>query len=112
MPLTRFSFLRPTVQGSDADQNITSNFSNKYYYYDITADRTFTLTTANISQRDFETDIRNSADSTNSIIIAEGASTSINVNGDLGLVIPPGGIGELKRRGNSTVFDFYGYIEA
>jgi hypothetical protein len=36
---------------------------------------------------------------------------SIDVNGSLGLTIPQGGIGELKRVGLSNNWDFYGYIE-
>lgn len=112
MPLSLFKIPpRETFQISNASQDITAAWVGKYGYCTLTADRTFTLDLNDISTANFEIDIRVSADSTGAAIIAIQNGT-IDVNDTLGLVIPPGGVGELKRRGSSSVVDFYGFIEA
>ena len=102
---------RKTEEGLIANQLIGESFAGKYVYY--TTDSPIQLTLSeNVTSTDAEIDFRNSADSTEVITIASVPNVTINVNSDLGLVIPIGGIGELKRRGSSNTWDFYGYIEA
>lgn len=71
-----------------------------------------TLSSQLVTLPDAEIIIRNpAATSVESLTLVAGGVT-LNVSGDLGLVIPPGGVGELKRDGATNVWDFYGYIEA
>jgi hypothetical protein len=111
MPLSIFRVPpRETFQISNASQDITPFWVGKYGYMSPTIDRTLTLDLADISAENFEIDIRVDANAaaTATVIIVGG---TLNVTSDLGPTIPPGGIAELKRRGNSTVVDMYGYIE-
>ena len=114
MPLSIFSTVRPTFQGPDSAITINQVFVGKYCYVELTGDVTWTLANSLITTPNAEIDIRNDADSLGIISIeafVEPNGAVINVSGDLGLDIPAGGIGELKRRGSSNVYDFYGYVE-
>lgn len=111
MPLSIFRNYRKTFEITDADQTLSNSWCGRYGYCELSVDRDFTLDLSMINIADFEIDIRNSADSLGAITILISGGT-LDVSGDLGVVIPAGGIAELKRRGNSTVVDLYGYIEA
>lgn len=110
MPLTTFSTVRPTFEGPDSDITIDGYFVGKYCYVELSANVDWTLAASLITTPNAEIDIRNDPDSIGAITI-DVIDGTIKVSGDLGLVIPAGGIGELKRRGSSNVWDFYGYIE-
>lgn len=111
MPLTIFNNTRQTFLIPDNDQTINSFWVGKYGYCTPTVDRDFTLDLSTINNVDFEIDIRIDADALAGVNILITGGT-LNVSGDLGTFIPAGGIAELKRRGNSTVIDMYGYITA
>lgn len=101
----------PVVSRTGATGNITSTWVNVYNRVTTSGAVNLTLLSTTTNVANAEIIIRNPSTSTDAItIIASGVT--INVSSDLGLVIPPGGIGELKRVGNSTTWDFYGYIEA
>lgn len=106
-----FGFISmPSMPGVDADIVIPQLWVGTYRWVSATADRTYTVSPA-LAGMYITIDIRNDPDATGNIVLVPGAGVDLRVSGDLGLIIPPGGVGELKRRGNSLVYDFYGYIE-
>lgn len=107
MGIKRNNFI-PVSNKVEGSRNFNSADIGFYNRIETTAPMTLTLD-SNVSFPQFcEIIIRNPATSTDNITIAASGFT-IDVSGDLGLVIPPGGIGELKRVDNS-IWDFYGYI--
>lgn len=111
MPFSTPLFI-PVVIRDEGSQNLTGAFVGKYNVFENTAAMTLTLLTSTTSAGNAEIIIRNYFDSSDNITIDGGAGITFDVSGDLGLVIPPGGIGELKRLGGLNVWSFYGFIEA
>ena len=103
----------PVVIREEGDQNFTFDWLNKFNLIETTAPMNLTLNANVTSIQNAEIIIRNYYNSTDNITIVQGNEIdAIDVSGDLGLVIPPGGIGELKRIGGANAWSFYGYIEA
>lgn len=101
----------PVVSRTGATGNLSSTWVNVYNRVTTSSAINLSLLSDTTNISNAEIIIRNPSTSTDAItIIASGVT--IDVSGDLGLIIPPGGIGELKRVGSSTTWDFYGYIEA
>ena len=112
MPFSSPIFI-PTVIRAEGSQNLTGAFVGKYNVFENTAAMDLTLLGTTTSAGNAEIIIRNFYTSTDAITIVQGAGIAdIDVSGDLGLVIPPGGIGELKRLGSLNIWSFYGFIEA
>lgn len=114
MPLTypRNNII-PVVIRPEGDQEFTYDWLGKFNLIETTAPMDLTLNANLTTQQNAEIIIRNYYNSTDNITIVQGLDiTAIDVSGDLGLVIPPGGIGELKRIGGANAWSFYGYIEA
>lgn len=103
--------IRATAFRTDSNQDIVNSFHDKFNVFTVAMDRELTLDLSLISETNFECDIRNSATSGGVLTIIDSAGL-IDVSDDLGLVIPAGGVGELKRREGTDIFDFYGFIEA
>jgi hypothetical protein len=100
--------LRPT-----GAQAITNDWVGKFNMIEATTATSLTLSAATTLTANAEIIIRNYYGSSQPITIVAGSGIlGIDVSPDLGLVIPIGGIGELKRYGSSNVWAFYGYIEA
>lgn len=111
MPLTYPTVMIPVVSRTGATGTIPASWVGVYNRVTAASNINLTLSASTTSIPSAEIIIRNPATSTGRIsILASGVT--IDVSGDLGLVIPAGGIGELKRVGNSTTWDFYGYIES
>jgi hypothetical protein len=112
MPLTLFRTITQIIERDESSTAILSTWQNLYNRIENTAAVSLELNSDVAFSKNAEIIIRNSADSLDAITITEGGNASINVSPDLGLVIPIGGIGQLKRIGNTDAWDFYGYIEA
>jgi hypothetical protein len=102
----------PVVSRTGATGDISASWVGVYNRVTCAAPVTMTLTTATTTLPNAEIIIRNPESGTAELIVAPGAGITIDVSSDLGLVVPPGGIGELKRVGLTDTWDFYGYIEA
>ena len=112
MPISIFRTIIQVVERDESLTSISAAWQNVYNRIENTAAVSLELNSSVNFSNNAEIIIRNSADSLDTITITEGGSVSINVSADLGLVIPIGGIGQLKRIGNTNTWDFYGYIEA
>jgi hypothetical protein len=95
----------------DGSLNLTPDYFGLFNIVNVSSGLFLSLSQASTAQPNAECIIRNPSSSAGNITIIE-VGVSIDVSGDLGFVIQPGGIGELKRRGTSSVWDFYGYITA
>lgn len=113
MPLTYPHGFVTTVVRSTGSQTMGNDWVGKYNLIEATTTTVLTLTAATTLMANAEIIIRNYYASTQPISILAGSGiVAIDVSPDLGLVIPIGGIGELKRLGSSNIWSFYGYIEA
>lgn len=112
MPLNVFRALISTVERDESSASIASAWQGVYNRIENTSAMSLELDTDTGFAANAEVIIRNSDASTDTITITTGGTTNINVSPDLGLVIPVGGIGQLKRIGATDEWDFYGYIEA
>lgn len=111
MPLTVYQTYIPYVSRAEGTYNIPNTWQSNFNVITNTAAMTLTLTNTITFSGNAEIIIRNYFTSTDDITIAASGFT-IDVSGDLGLLIPPGGIGELKRLGGSSVWSFYGFINS
>jgi hypothetical protein len=113
MPLTYPYVPVTTVVRSTGSQTMVNDWVGKYNLIEATTTTVLTLTAATTFTANAEIIIRNYYASTQPVSILAGSGiVAIDVSPDLGLVIPIGGIGELKRLGSSNIWSFYGYIEA
>ena len=110
MPLTTFNNLIQTVTRDDSASNINPTWAGLFNQLTVTEDKTLNFDGVGFNTND-EVIIRNSSASTGAITVNPAGSASIDVSSDLGLVVPVGGIGQLKRIGASDTWAFYGFIE-
>jgi len=111
MSITNFQTFIPSLYHDEGDQAILFNWQGKFNWFENTAPMSVTLSNTINFSGNSEIIIRNLNTSTDNITVVFSGFTP-DVSADLGLIIPPGGIGELKRIGASTVWSFYGYISA
>lgn len=116
MPLFLFRQSFPVIETQasvEGSRDLIESDCQKFNYFANTGAMDLTLTSATTATANAEIIIRNTVYSTDPVNIVAGAGiTDIDVSGDLGLVIPAGGVGQLKRYGSSNTWAFYGYIEA
>lgn len=82
-----------------------------FQVFTVTEARILTLKSTVAWINSSEIIIRNYFGSLADIEIQQSGIT-FDVSSELGLFIPPGGIGELKRLGSSTTWSFFGYISS
>lgn len=111
MPITTYGNSIPVAFRNSVSQTIPSGWMGRFNFLEPQSAINLTLSSLTAFSRDAEIIIRNAATSLAPITIVD-SGTIIDVSGDLGLVIPAGGIGELKRIGASNIWSFYGYIES
>lgn len=109
MSITQFTTSIPVVFRAEGNQTIPSAWQSRFNFIENTGAMNLTVSNTTRFTGNAEIIIRNSSTSVGDITIVDD-NVTIDVSGDLGLTIPPGGIGELKRLGGSTVFSFYGFI--
>lgn len=110
MPIKKSNLIPVTVR-SEGNATFDSSFVSVYNRYANTAPMTLTLDSSINFPDNAEIIIRNAASSSDDITLAANGFT-IDVSADLGLLIPPGGIAELKRVNGTTTWDLYGFIAA
>ena len=111
MPLSIFRNTTLTVTRPDESVTIPNAWQNVFNQITTTDARTLTLNSSVSFTSNSEIIVRNSSASSDAITIALAGDFTADVSADLGLIIPVGGIGQLKRIGASNVWNFYGYIE-
>lgn len=111
MALTAFRNNLKTVVRTEGNQTIQTSWQNVYNFIENTAPMNISLESTINFSGDSSVIVRNSSSSTDNVSLVGDGTITIDVSNNLGLEIPPGGIGELKRLGASNVWSFYGYIE-
>lgn len=112
MGISQFTtFIPGSLATLSAARDLALSDVGLFQVFETTAARILTLRSTVPWIGNSEIIIRNYFGSLADIEI-QGSGITFDVSGDLGLFIPPGGIGELKRLGSSNTWSFFGYISS
>ncbi len=111
MPISLTNQPTPVIPHFDESRAFKQSDINKLIYVVCTGSVTFDLNANFTNSKDAEIIIRNNNDSAGAVEVVAGDGVTIDVSGVLGLYVPNGGIGQLKRVGYSNHWMFYGFIE-
>jgi hypothetical protein len=100
----------PVVERDEGSGVMSLDWAGVFNYIKNTAPMDLTLSSAVGFSSYAEIVIRNAADSTDSIQLLFSGYVD-DVSGDLGVLVPPGGIAELKLLGFGGKVSLYGYLE-